>query len=118
MALDDKLELATLVLVEALKIGPNLEANLRDGSFASCAKIYRHLASASDCDERNPHLPRTRFSARPRTRPRNSVRSQSYAQYQYPLGIAIISKSQEHAGLGPAVPTLTNAVYASMIPTV
>ena len=50
LALDEKIEPAKMVLLEAIKQGPNLGNILRGGSFASCAQVYRHLSSKFDSD--------------------------------------------------------------------
>ena len=50
-ALDEKIEPAKMVLTQAIKQGPDLGRMLRGGSFASCAQVYRHLASNCDTDD-------------------------------------------------------------------
>ena len=49
-AMDDMIEPVTCVINEALRRGPDLGASLRGGTVASCAQVYRHMASTYDHD--------------------------------------------------------------------
>ena len=88
MALDDKIEPAKMVVVEAIKNGPNLGSVLRGGSFASCAQVYRHLASRFDYDGAADRYDRRANAARRGhvRRNRGSPTSRPYSRPRYPLG--------------------------------
>ena len=49
-ASDNSIEVAKLVMAEAVKKGPDLGSFLRGGSFASCVQVYRNLSSKFDYD--------------------------------------------------------------------
>ena len=48
--MDDMNEPVTCVINEAIRNGPNLGASLRGETVASCAQVYRHMASRVDHD--------------------------------------------------------------------
>ena len=50
-AMDDMIEPVTCVINEALRNGPDFGASLRGGTVASCAQVYRHMASTYDHDK-------------------------------------------------------------------
>ena len=49
--MDDMIEPVTCVINEALRKGPDIGASLRGGTVASCAQVYRHIASKYDHDK-------------------------------------------------------------------
>ena len=49
-ASDNSIEAAKLVMIEAVKKGPDFGNFLRGGSFASCVQVYRNLSSRFDYD--------------------------------------------------------------------
>ena len=50
-AMDDMIEPVACVINEALRKGPDLGVSLRGGTVASCAQVYRHMASTYDHDK-------------------------------------------------------------------
>ena len=84
-ALDEMVEPAKQVLIEAVKQGPNLGTLLRGGSFASHAQIFRHLASSFDSDSacNAERRSQNRRRATPSSRRRSARRA---SNNRYPLG--------------------------------
>ena len=87
-AIDEKIEPAKQVLTEAVKQGPNLGKLLRGGSFASCAQVYRHLASDFDTDSayKNERTDPRPVSRRARRTSRNRTQRNNVSR-RYPLGL-------------------------------
>ena len=82
-AMDDMIEPVTCVINEALRKGPDLGASLRGGTVASCAQVYRHMASKYDHDKsetgrRGNSFRRAQYSGSKEHGPRNSGNGGGY----------------------------------------